>query len=97
MLKQEIPQETNGLEKFGDVNTRNLLLLIRSKKLITQRNSFAKDGLLGIDWIKFRLSVTGTSEGDSLVAEYIQQTLTYKTNPRSSKKSSSPTNLGMEF
>lgn len=33
------------------------------KKLSTQRNSFAKDGLLGIDWIKFRLSVTGTSEG----------------------------------
>ena len=33
------------------------------KKLITQRNSFAKDGLLGIDWVKFRLSITGTSEG----------------------------------
>jgi DNA polymerase I-like protein with 3'-5' exonuclease and polymerase domains len=33
------------------------------KKLITQRNSFAKDGLLGIDWVKFRLSTTGTSEG----------------------------------
>lgn len=33
------------------------------KKLITQRNSFAKDGLLEIDWVKFRLSVTGTSEG----------------------------------
>jgi DNA polymerase I-like protein with 3'-5' exonuclease and polymerase domains len=33
------------------------------KKLSTQRNSFAKDGLVGLDWIKFRLSVTGTSEG----------------------------------
>jgi uracil-DNA glycosylase len=33
------------------------------KKLSTQRNSFAKDGLLGIDWVKFRLSITGTSEG----------------------------------
>lgn len=33
------------------------------KKLSTQRNSFAKDGLLGIEWVKFRLSITGTSEG----------------------------------
>jgi DNA polymerase I-like protein with 3'-5' exonuclease and polymerase domains len=33
------------------------------KKLSTQKNSFAKEALQNLEWVKFRLAVTGTSEG----------------------------------
>jgi uracil-DNA glycosylase len=56
------------------------------KKLITQRNSFAKDGLLGIDWIKFRLSVTGTSEGRLACRGVYPANLNLQNQPKIIKK-----------
>jgi hypothetical protein len=56
------------------------------KKLITQRNSFAKDGLVGLEWIKFRLSVTGTSEGRLACRGVYPANLNLQNQPKIIKK-----------
>lgn len=56
------------------------------KKLSTQRNSFAKDGLIGLDWVKFRLAVTGTSEGRLSCSGVYPANLNLQNQPKEIRK-----------
>jgi len=67
---KEVPHAKTG-NSSGDKRARRIwgrqrtefTLVDILKKLVTQRQSFAKEALLGLDWVQFRLSVIGTSEG----------------------------------
>lgn len=65
------------------------------KKLITQRNSFAKDGLLDIEWVKFRLAITGTSEGRLACRGVFPANLNLQNQPKIIRKIFIPDMPGM--
>jgi uracil-DNA glycosylase family 4 len=56
------------------------------KKLSTQRNSFAKEALQNIEWVKFRLAVTGTSEGRLSCSGQYPANLNLQNQPKAIRK-----------
>lgn len=67
------------------------------KKLVTQRNGFAKDSLRDIDWVKFRLAVTGTSEGRLSCSGVYPANLNLQNQPKMIRKIFIPDKPGYGF
>jgi len=56
------------------------------KKLVTQRNGFAKEALQGLDRVHFRLAVTGTSEGRLSCSGVYPANLNLQNQPKAIRK-----------
>lgn len=90
---KEVPHAKTG-NSSGDKRARKIwgrehtefTLVDSLKRLVTQRNSFAKEALQGLDWVKFRLAVTGTSEGRLSCSGVYPANLNLQNQPKAIKK-----------
>lgn len=90
---KEVPHAKTG-NSSGDKRARKIwgrehtefTLVDTLKKLVTQRNSFAKDALQNIEWVKFRLAVTGTSEGRLSCSGVYPANLNLQNQPKAIRK-----------
>lgn len=89
----EIPHAKTG-NSSGDKRARKIwgrehnefILVDTLKKLVTQRNGFAKEALVGLDRVHFRLAVTGTSEGRLSCSGVYPANLNLQNQPKVIKK-----------
>jgi DNA polymerase I-like protein with 3'-5' exonuclease and polymerase domains len=90
---KEVPHAKTG-NSSGDKRARKIwgrehtefTLVETLKRLVTQRNSFAKEALQGLDWVRFRLAVTGTSEGRLSCSGVYPANLNLQNQPKAIKK-----------
>ena len=90
---KEVPHAKTG-NSSGDKRARRIwgrehtefTIVDVLKKLSTQKNSFAKEALQNIEWVKFRLAVTGTSEGRLSCSGQYPANLNLQNQPKAIRK-----------
>ena len=90
---KEVPHAKTG-NSSGDKRARRIwgrehtefTIVDILKKLSTQKNSFAKEALQNLEWVKFRLAVTGTSEGRLSCSGQYPANLNLQNQPKAIRK-----------
>jgi uracil-DNA glycosylase family 4 len=90
---KEVPHAKTG-NSSGDKRARRIwgrehtefTIVDILKKLSTQKNSFAKEALQNLKWVKFRLAVTGTSEGRLSCSGQYPANLNLQNQPKAIRK-----------
>lgn len=90
---KEVPHAKTG-NSSGDKRARRIwgrehtdfTIVDVLKKLSTQKNSFAKEALQNLSWVKFRLAVTGTSEGRLSCSGQYPANLNLQNQPKAIRK-----------
>lgn len=90
---KEVPHAKTG-NSSGDKRARRIwgrehtefTIVDVLKKLSTQKNSFAKEALQNLEWVKFRLAVTGTSEGRLSCSGQYPANLNLQNQPKAIRK-----------